>query len=105
MESLPILAFLVSLNMQNGALRALALPVAVSLILRCCRRGIIVYIEYQSVCPFVVIGSPRPLPRKLVWLPPRIQVGGRYTRLRGKGWGEGPNSGERTETYIIYIIP
>ncbi len=24
------------------------------------RRGIIVYIEYQSVCPFVGIGSPPP---------------------------------------------
>ncbi len=25
------------------------------------RRGIIVYLEYQSVCPFIRIGSPRPL--------------------------------------------
>ncbi len=39
-----------------------------------------VYIEYQGVCPFVGIGAPHPLSRKLVWLPPRTQVGG----LRGE---------------------
>jgi hypothetical protein len=34
------------------------------------RRGIVVCIEYQSVCPFVGIGSPHPLTRKRVCLPP-----------------------------------
>ncbi len=34
------------------------------------RRGIIVYIEYQSVCPFVWIGPPHPQHRKRKWLHP-----------------------------------
>jgi hypothetical protein len=39
-------------------------------------RGIIVYIEYQSVCPFVGIGSPSPPPQR-VCLPP--------LNLKGRG--------------------
>ncbi len=34
--------------------------------------------EYQSLCPFVGIGSLQPLPRKRVWLPPPL----------GPKWGE-----------------
>jgi hypothetical protein len=40
------------------------------------RRGIIEYIEYQSVCPFVGIGSPpppRPSPHTSVSPPPWTQ--------------------------------
>ncbi len=54
------------------------------------RRGIIVYlyIEYQSVCPFVGIGPPTPLPRKQVWLQSRIPVGRDILAcLQGRGWG------------------
>ncbi len=38
------------------------------------RRGIILYQEYQSVCTFVGIGSPRPLTRKRGNT--RLRVGG-----------------------------
>jgi hypothetical protein len=34
------------------------------------RRGIILYLGYQSVCPFVRIGSPRPLPAS-EYVPPK----------------------------------
>jgi hypothetical protein len=46
-------------------------------------RGITVYLEYQSVCPFVGIGSPR----KRVCLPPWTQTGGGATLALGKGVG------------------
>ncbi len=39
------------------------------------RRRIILYIEYQSICHFLRIGSPRPLSPKRV-CPPRNQRGG-----------------------------
>ncbi len=39
------------------------------------RRGIVLYLEYQSVCPFVWTGSPRPLSRKRVLHPPPPIVG------------------------------
>ncbi len=56
-----------------------------SFTVRVTRRGTIVYIEYQSVCPFVGIGSPpTPPPRECV--PPRNQRGG-HTRMRGSQWG------------------
>ncbi len=44
------------------------------------------YLEYNSVCPLVRIGSPSPLSRKRV-CPPRYQRGGN-TRLRVRGWRE-----------------
>jgi hypothetical protein len=41
------------------------------------RRRIILYIEYQSVCPFVRIGSnPPPLPESDCALPPGTKGGG-----------------------------
>ncbi len=45
------------------------------------RRGIIVYMEYQSVCPFVGIGSTHSLPRKRV-ISPLGPEGWSYTRFR-----------------------
>jgi hypothetical protein len=48
------------------------------------RGGNIVNIEYQSFCPFVRIGSPTPCQANECG-PPRTQVGGRHTRLRGRG--------------------
>jgi hypothetical protein len=38
------------------------------------RRGIIQYLEYQSVCSLVRIGSPRPLSRKRVCPPPGTNI-------------------------------
>ncbi len=55
------------------------------------RRGIIANIEYQCFCPFVGIGSPHPLPRKRVWLPPIGYKCG------------GPNSDEGAETLVLYV--
>ncbi len=61
------------------------------------RRGIILYIEYQSVCPLVGIGSP--IPRKRVCLPSWTQ-GGSNTRLRMRG----PNSDKQTESLALFIF-
>ncbi len=48
---------------------------------------ICVYLEYQSVCPFVRIGSP-PLSRKQVCPPLGTKGREDNTRLRVRGWGE-----------------
>ena len=37
--------------------------------------SILVYIEYQSVCPSSELGPLHPLPRKRVWLPPEPKWG------------------------------
>jgi hypothetical protein len=61
--------------------------------------------EYHSVCPFVEIGSPHPIPGKRVWPPfPRTQVGGGRgdTLAFGGGMG-GPNSDAGTETLALYV--
>ncbi len=42
-------------------------------------RGIILYLEYQSFCPFVRIGSNRPLSRKQVGPSPPGSKGGGNT--------------------------
>jgi hypothetical protein len=86
-----------------------------------------VYIEYQSFCPFVGIGSLHPLPRKRVWLPspgPKLYLqsselgptppagkwvstpfgswgGGGHNRLRERGWG-GLHSDEGADTPVLY---
>jgi hypothetical protein len=53
------------------------------------RTGIIVYIEYQGICPFFGNGSSQPLARKQVYLPrPWTQREGNNTRLRVRGWGD-----------------
>jgi hypothetical protein len=52
-------------------------------------RGIIAYLEYQSVCPIVGIGSP---PSPAPW----SQRGGNtHSQVRGSG---GPNSDDWTES-------
>ncbi len=57
------------------------------------RWGIILYLEYQSVFPFVRNGFPLPLSRKRV-CPPR----GGNTRLRVRGPGGGGVGGEPIQT-------
>jgi hypothetical protein len=65
------------------------------------RRGIIVYIEYQSVCPFVGIGSPPPPPPQASVSPLLDPKGGwSNTRLRMRG----PNSGKYTESLALFIF-
>ncbi len=59
-------------------------------------------IECHSVCSFVGVGSPHPLPHKRVWLLPRTQVG-ENTRLR-MGGGGGSKSDEGTETLVLYVF-
>ncbi len=56
-------------------------------IVRFRRRGIIVYIEYQSGCPFVGIGSPHPLPRTRVCIPPWNHRGEEQHSLAGERLG------------------
>jgi hypothetical protein len=51
------------------------------------RRGIILYLEYQSVCPFVRIGSLRPLSRKLQCPPLGTEGGERQHSLVVEGAG------------------
>ncbi len=63
-------------------------PLSPSPLLPLTPRGIIVYIEYQSVCPFVGIGYPHPLTRKRVCLPPWTQRGEKQHSLAcGVGGG------------------
>jgi hypothetical protein len=57
--------------------------------------------EYQRFCPFVGIGSPNPLPRKRVCLPPIWVLGGPHS-LAKEGVG-GPNSDEGTDTLVLYM--
>ncbi len=62
------------------------------------RRGIIAYIEYQIVCPFVGIRS-HPLASVS---PPLDSKGGETLNC---GWtGEGPNSDEWTESMALCIL-
>jgi hypothetical protein len=49
------------------------------------------YLEYQSVCPLVRIGSLRPSPASECVIPGTKGEGGN-TRLRVRGWGGGANS-------------
>jgi hypothetical protein len=53
------------------------------------RRGIIVYIEYQSVCPFVEIGTPSPTlsPSSESVSPVWVQRGEEQHSLEGEGAG------------------
>ncbi len=63
------------------------------------RRWIIVYLEYQSVCPIVGIEPPHPLPRKRVCLRPWTQRREKQHSLAGEGaWG--PNSDDWIESLI-----
>ncbi len=50
------------------------------------RRVILVYIDYQSVCPFVGIGSPSPPPQAIA-SSPWTQRGGKQHSLAGEGVG------------------
>ncbi len=74
---------------------------------RATRRWIILYLEYQSVCPFVRIGSFRPLSHKRV-LPTLWFQGGRdNTRLWERGRSEPTRTtGERAwhSVYSVYWL-
>ncbi len=62
------------------------------------RRGIILYLEYQSVCLFVRIGSPAPSPPSDCFPPWNQRGGGGNTRLRLRGRGGGANSDDWKES-------
>jgi hypothetical protein len=66
-----------------------------------CRRGIILYLEYQSVCPPVRIGSANPRFRKLVCLP-RNGGGGQHSPA-GEGMG-GHNSDDWRESLALCLL-
>jgi hypothetical protein len=68
---------------------------------RSSHKGIIVYIEYQSFCPFVGIGSPHLLPRNRVYPPPIWVLGG--ATLACGGGGGGTISDEVTDTLVLYV--
>ena len=72
------------------------------------RRGIILYIEYQSVCPFVWIGPPHPLHCKRKWLHP-WPLGpkwGGHIRFRGREWGVPiPTKGQNLRYSMYTKIP
>ncbi len=63
------------------------------------------YTECQAVCPVVRIGSPLPLTREGVLLPPFWVQGRRHTRSPGRGWGHPiPTKGQTLwySTYVYY---
>ncbi len=62
-------------------------PLSPSPLLPLTPRGIIVYIEYQSVCPFVGIGSPTPSPASECVSPLGLKGGRSNTPLRVNGRG------------------
>jgi hypothetical protein len=57
----------------------------------------ILYLEYQSVGPFVRIGSPAPLSRKRVYLPPWNQREGGQHSLASEGEG-----GHNSDDWTVY---
>jgi hypothetical protein len=62
------------------------------------------FLEYQSICPFVRIGSPRPLSRQRVCPPPQNQrVGGGQHSLAGEGAG-GADSDDWRESLALCIL-
>ncbi len=63
----------------------------------------VVYIEYQSVCPFVGIGSPTPSLRKRECLSLGPKEGGSNTRL-GVRVAEGANSDDWTEILALCVL-
>ncbi len=64
------------------------------------RRGIIAYIEYQSVCSFVGFGSPPPTASVSPPLDPKV---GKQHSLAGEGiWR--PNSDDWTESLALCIL-
>jgi hypothetical protein len=67
------------------------------------RRGIILYLEYQSVCPFFLIGYTRPLPVSECVPPLWNQRGGRQHSLAGEGTG-GANSNDWRESLALCIL-
>ncbi len=69
------------------------------------RRGIIVYIEYQSVCPFVGNGSLYLLPRKRVCLSPLGPKEGRSnTPMRLRGWGDPIRTTGKKAWHSVYSV-
>jgi hypothetical protein len=67
-------------------------------------RTFVVDIEYQSVSPFVGIGSPHP--RKRVCLPPPLDLKeGSNTPSGARGWlGGGPSSDDWKESLALCIL-
>jgi hypothetical protein len=67
------------------------------------RRGIILYLEYQSVCPFVRIGIGFPAPS-----PPPASVssrgGGATLACRLGGRGEPASSDDRRESLALWLL-
>jgi hypothetical protein len=68
------------------------------------RRGIILYLEYQSVCSFVLIVSPRPpLPQASVSPPTGTKEGGGgNTRLRVRDRGEPSRTTGEKACHSVY---
>ncbi len=58
-----------------------------------------IYLEYQSVCPLVRIGTPHPLSRKRV-CPPLEPKGEETHSPEGEGAG-GPNSDDWRKNLVI----
>ncbi len=64
-------------------------------------RGIILYLEYHSVCPFVRIGSAHPPPASEC-VPPFNLRGGQHSPA-GEGMG-GPNSDDWRESLALCLL-
>ncbi len=68
-------------------------------------RGIIVYIEYQSVCPLVGIGPSYPLPPQASVFPPWTQGGWSNHRLQVRGWVDPSRTTGRKVWRYVYSVP
>ncbi len=75
-----------------------------TLVLR--RRGIIVQIEYQSVCPIVGIGAASPRKRVYLILHALLDPkAGDNTRLRVRAWRDPIPTKAQTLWYSVYSVP
>jgi hypothetical protein len=69
-------------------------------------KGIILYQEYQSVCPFVRIGSPAPFSRKRVYPPPPPGTNGEggNTHLWARGGGANSDNWRKSAWHYEYSV-
>ncbi len=61
-----------------------------------------IYLEYHSVCPLVLTGTP-PTPVPLAGVSPQKNQRGGHTRLRVRGW-KGPNLEDWRKSLALYLL-
>jgi hypothetical protein len=69
------------------------------------RRGMILYLEYHSVCPLVRIGSALSLSRKRVCPPLRKQGGSATLACGERGWADPIRTTGEKAWHSVYSVP